>query len=139
MQSLPLLLLWERCLLPDEHGGHHCQQIRLDNLPRPLQLHLQQDQHHLDDIRCVDVLVWNDLAAAAGAMGDPGPGQGHLLLHHPQVSWSLPLGSRLTNYLSNRKDGKSPKKFFFIFGFLLPCIAIILCYSAIFYRVRQSR
>merc|ERR1711981_887950 len=38
-----------------------------------------------------------------------------------------------------KKDGKSPKKFFFIFGFLLPCIAIILCYSAIFYRVRQSR
>ena len=38
-----------------------------------------------------------------------------------------------------KKDGKSPKKFLFIFGFLLPCIAIILCYSAIFYRVRQSR
>lgn len=36
-------------------------------------------------------------------------------------------------------NGKSPKKFLFIFGFLLPCIAIILCYSAIFYRVRQSR
>jgi len=38
-----------------------------------------------------------------------------------------------------KKDGTSPKKFLFIFGFLLPCIAIILCYSAIFYRVRQSR
>jgi len=38
-----------------------------------------------------------------------------------------------------KKDGKSPKKFLFIFGFLLPCLAIILCYSAIFYRVRQSR
>ena len=38
-----------------------------------------------------------------------------------------------------KKDGKSPKKFLFIFGFLLPCIAIILCYSAIFYRVRSSR
>ena len=38
-----------------------------------------------------------------------------------------------------RKNGSSPKKFLFIFGFLLPCVAIILCYSAIFYRVRQSR
>ena len=26
MQSLPFLLLWERGLLPDEHGGHHRQQ-----------------------------------------------------------------------------------------------------------------
>jgi len=38
-----------------------------------------------------------------------------------------------------KKNGTSPKKFLFIFGFLLPCVAIILCYSAIFYRVRQSR
>jgi len=38
-----------------------------------------------------------------------------------------------------KKNGKSPKKFLFIFGFLLPCVAIILCYTAIFYRVRQSR
>jgi hypothetical protein len=36
-------------------------------------------------------------------------------------------------------QGRSPKKFLFIFGFMLPCVAIILCYSAIFYRVRQSR
>ena len=38
-----------------------------------------------------------------------------------------------------KKNGTSPKKFLMAFGFLLPCIAIILCYSAIFYRVRQSR
>jgi len=38
-----------------------------------------------------------------------------------------------------KKDGRSPKKFLMVFGFLLPCVAIILCYSAIFYRVRQSR
>jgi len=37
------------------------------------------------------------------------------------------------------ENGRSPKKFLFLFGFLLPCIAIIVCYSAIFYRVRQSR
>eukprot|EP00088_Acartia_fossae_P022620 TRINITY_DN2377_c0_g1_i2.p1 TRINITY_DN2377_c0_g1~~TRINITY_DN2377_c0_g1_i2.p1 ORF type:complete len:372 (+),score=85.47 TRINITY_DN2377_c0_g1_i2:100-1215(+) len=37
------------------------------------------------------------------------------------------------------EDDRSPKKFLFLFGFLLPCIAIIVCYSAIFYRVRQSR
>ncbi|XP_023333494.1 protein trapped in endoderm-1 [Eurytemora carolleeae] len=36
-------------------------------------------------------------------------------------------------------EGRSPKKFLFLFGFLLPCVAIIVCYSAIFYRVRQSR
>jgi len=36
-------------------------------------------------------------------------------------------------------SGRSPKKFLFLFGFFLPCLAIIICYSAIFYRVRQSR
>lgn len=36
-------------------------------------------------------------------------------------------------------DGKSPKKFFMVFGFVFPCLAIIFCYLAIFYRVRQSR
>lgn len=36
-------------------------------------------------------------------------------------------------------NDRSPKKFLFLFGFLLPCVAIIVCYSAIFYRVRQSR
>ena len=90
MQRLPFLLLWERGLLLDEHGGHHCQPIRLDNLPRTVQLHLQQDQHHLDDIRRLDVLVWNDLTASAGAVGNLGTGQSHLLLHHPQVSGSVP-------------------------------------------------
>jgi len=36
-------------------------------------------------------------------------------------------------------DGKSPKKFLFLVAFLLPSISIILCYSAIFYKVRSSR
>lgn len=36
-------------------------------------------------------------------------------------------------------EGKSPKKFLFVFGFLLPCIVIIVSYSCIFYKVRQSR
>ena len=65
MQSLPLLLLWECCLLPDEHGGHHRQQIRLDNLPRTLQLHLQQDQYRPHDIRCLDVLLRHDPSSSA--------------------------------------------------------------------------
>ena len=30
-----------------------------------------------------------------------------------------------------KKDGRSPKKFLMVFGFLLPCVAIILCYSGI--------
>ena len=72
MQSLPFLLLWERGLLPDEHGGHHCQQIRVDNLPRTVQLHLQQDQYHPHDIRCLDVFLRNDLATSTGALGNPG-------------------------------------------------------------------
>jgi len=36
-------------------------------------------------------------------------------------------------------NGKSPKKFLFLVAFLLPSISIILCYSAIFYKVRSSR
>jgi len=35
--------------------------------------------------------------------------------------------------------GRSPKKLLFLFGFMLPCVVIVVCYSAIFYRVRQSR
>ncbi|XP_050731478.1 protein trapped in endoderm-1-like [Eriocheir sinensis] len=38
-----------------------------------------------------------------------------------------------------KEKGSSPKKFLFIFGFMLPMIAIIVCYSAIYYKVRQSR
>jgi len=38
-----------------------------------------------------------------------------------------------------KKDGKSPKKFIFIFGILIPCITIILCYTCIFFRVRRSK
>jgi len=36
-------------------------------------------------------------------------------------------------------EGRSPKMFLFLLGFTLPCLAIIICYSAIFYRVRTSR
>jgi len=36
-------------------------------------------------------------------------------------------------------NGRSPKMFLFLLGFTLPCLAIIICYSAIFYRVRTSR
>ena len=36
-------------------------------------------------------------------------------------------------------DGKSPKKFLFLVAFILPSISIILCYSAIFSKVRASR
>lgn len=38
-----------------------------------------------------------------------------------------------------RKEGKSPKKFLFILGFLLPCLIIVISYSCIFYRVHKSR
>jgi len=56
-----------------------------------------------------------------------------------EVWGTLGLDSATFSCTILKKDGKSPKKFLFIFGFLLPCVAIILCYSAIFYRVRQSR
>ncbi|XP_018021107.1 protein trapped in endoderm-1-like isoform X2 [Hyalella azteca] len=38
-----------------------------------------------------------------------------------------------------KKDGKSPKKFLFLMGFLLPCVMIIVCNMAIFFKVCQSR
>lgn len=36
-------------------------------------------------------------------------------------------------------NGKSPKKFLFVLGFLLPCVVIIASYSCIFYKVHRSR
>ncbi|KAK2721873.1 protein trapped in endoderm-1-like [Artemia franciscana] len=38
-----------------------------------------------------------------------------------------------------KKDGKSPKKFLFAFGFLMPCIVIIFSYTCIYIKVRRSR
>lgn len=35
-------------------------------------------------------------------------------------------------------EGKSPKKFLFVLGFLLPCLVISVSYSCIFYKVRRS-
>lgn len=37
------------------------------------------------------------------------------------------------------KNGQSPKKALFVFGFALPCVAIIVSYSCIYWRVRQSK
>lgn len=34
-----------------------------------------------------------------------------------------------------KKDDSSPKKFLFLFGFLFPCIAIVVSYTAIYYKV----
>lgn len=38
-----------------------------------------------------------------------------------------------------KKDGRSIKKLLFLFGFLLPCIVIIISYSCIYYTVRRQR
>lgn len=35
-------------------------------------------------------------------------------------------------------NGRSPKEFLFILAFLVPCLAIIVCYARIFYIVRQT-
>ncbi|XP_019867437.1 protein trapped in endoderm-1 [Aethina tumida] len=37
-----------------------------------------------------------------------------------------------------KKDGKSPKKFFFLIGFVIPCAIIIIAYSCIYYSVTKS-
>lgn len=37
------------------------------------------------------------------------------------------------------KDGKSPKKVLFLIGFVLPCVVIIISYSCIYWKVRNSR
>ena len=50
--------------------------------------------------------------------------------------------TRVTQFFivaASRKNNESPKKFLMLFGFLMPCIAIVCCYSAIFCKVRQSR
>ena len=35
-------------------------------------------------------------------------------------------------------DGRSPKEFLFITAFLIPCLAISICYARIFYIVRRT-
>ena len=37
-----------------------------------------------------------------------------------------------------KKNGKSPKTFIFLVGFILPCFIIVLSYSCIFYTVRKQ-
>lgn len=37
------------------------------------------------------------------------------------------------------KDGHSPKKFLFVVGFALPCLVIIVSYSCIYWKVRESK
>ncbi|XP_059482547.1 protein trapped in endoderm-1-like [Neocloeon triangulifer] len=36
------------------------------------------------------------------------------------------------------EQNRSPKKFLFIIGFLIPCLAIVVCYARIFYIVRKT-
>ncbi|XP_022902766.1 protein trapped in endoderm-1-like isoform X2 [Onthophagus taurus] len=38
----------------------------------------------------------------------------------------------------NKKDGKSPKQFIFLVGFVIPCLVIIVSYTCIYLKVRQS-
>lgn len=38
-----------------------------------------------------------------------------------------------------KKEGKSPKKMLFVLGFILPCVVIILSYTCIYWKVRQSQ
>ena len=38
-----------------------------------------------------------------------------------------------------KKNGKSPKKMLFVLGFILPCVVIIVSYTCIYWKVRQSQ
>lgn len=38
-----------------------------------------------------------------------------------------------------KKNGTSPKKLFFLVGFVLPCFVIILSYSCIYRKVKKQR
>lgn len=38
-----------------------------------------------------------------------------------------------------KKNGSSPKKFFFLVGFVIPCLVIIISYSCIYWTVRRQR
>eukprot|EP00096_Caligus_rogercresseyi_P013826 TRINITY_DN6427_c0_g1_i1.p1 TRINITY_DN6427_c0_g1~~TRINITY_DN6427_c0_g1_i1.p1 ORF type:complete len:404 (+),score=68.29 TRINITY_DN6427_c0_g1_i1:143-1354(+) len=38
-----------------------------------------------------------------------------------------------------KQDGKSPKKFLMLFAFLMPAVVIICCYTAIYFKFKQSR
>ncbi|PNF42334.1 hypothetical protein B7P43_G03679 [Cryptotermes secundus] len=53
---------------------------------------------------------------------------GHLGLDPPTFSCTI-----------LKKDGKSPKKMLFVLGFILPCVVIILSYTCIYWKVRQSQ
>lgn len=64
---------------------------------------------------------------------------GMLVLPLMSLWGTLGLDQATFSCTIKKKNGRSPKKFLFIFGFLLPSLAIILCYSAIFLKVRSSR
>ena len=38
-----------------------------------------------------------------------------------------------------KEGGSTPKKFFYLLGFLLPCVVMVMAYSCIYWRVRRSR
>lgn len=38
-----------------------------------------------------------------------------------------------------KKHGRSPKKLFFVVGFFVPCLVIIISYACIYWKVRTSR
>nr|ALS03936.1 gustatory receptor 1 [Ectropis obliqua] len=51
----------------------------------------------------------------------------------------LGLDERTFSCTILKKDGRSPKKYLFVFGFVLPCVVIIVSYSCIYWKVRESK
>ena len=55
------------------------------------------------------------------------------------IWWIYSINKLFLWNLYRDSNGNSPKKFLMCVGFVIPCIVIIVCYSAIFAKVRQSR
>lgn len=56
-----------------------------------------------------------------------------------EVWGRLGLDPRTFSCTILKKDDKSPKKMLFVVGFILPCVVIIVSYTCIYWKVRQSQ
>ena len=50
----------------------------------------------------------------------------------------LELGNAQFCDIKDDENGGNPKEFFFVFAFFFPCASIIVCYCAIFYKMKKA-
>ncbi|XP_076396179.1 G-protein coupled receptor moody isoform X2 [Megachile rotundata] len=82
----------------------------------------------------------------------------YVMIGHPtlyRTTWIVAFGVLIVTWFGNwgrfgldtaigscsilpDKNGRSPKEFLFVVAFLIPCIAIVVCYARIFYIVRKT-